>query len=151
MRAVYEVMRDERALIEPLWLIVDSYVKLSHRDKVMFIFAVRDVPEIHAGLRDVVTSLDEDMWLRYDLPNTGQTWQNMCIIDRINAMNRAVFRCEYARSWDGTRDVLEYDSVTIVDWAARLFDECKYGGFYARETHGLKRKFALTMLGGMTM
>lgn len=146
MRGVYEIMRDDHALPDPLWRIVDSYIKLSRCDKVMYAFAVQTVPEIHTGLYDVCDALDEEIWLRYNHED-GPAWCDMTVIERLASMKLRTFRCEYIQRFHNIRTEVLYNSESIIDWTTSLLNESDYGGGQVRGTHEIKCKFVRAMFG----
>jgi hypothetical protein len=99
MRAIYEIMRDSRALIEPLWRMVDDYIELSCAESIEYAMISRAVPEIRVYMLGVTEDLDESLSIVYNFDGQMNVsiWQSMDLISRLSSLRLCTFKYEYTR------------------------------------------------------
>lgn len=112
MRVVYEIMRDSRALIDPLWKMVDDYVEMSRTDKIKYAMAAREAPEIRAYVLGVVEDLDERLSITYDFDGAldAAAWKDMDLTSRLLNLRECTFKYSYIH---GFRDIYSYDIINL--------------------------------------
>lgn len=144
MCVVYAIMRNERALIEPLWKIVDEYVEISRADNVKFAMVARAMPEIRASLVEITEYLDESLCIVYD--SGGQidvaAWQSMDLTSRLLSLRLCTFKYEHVCRF---HDIYTYDIINLAVAIELINDIVCESGLWCRrssETYPLKTRFA---------
>lgn len=113
MHAVYRIMCDERALIAPLWKMVDDYVEISRTDKIKFAMAAREMPEIRASIVSITEDLDESLSIVYNFDGRMNVaeWQSMDLTDRLSSLRLCTFKYESIHRF---HDVFIYKTTNLL-------------------------------------
>lgn len=116
MCAVYHILRNDRALIPPLWEIVDSYTQLLPDDIVMYALATRPTPVISSKLISITNDLDETMSLKYSRGERDiYKWQTMDIINRLKSIKHRIYTFEYVFNFHNIRVNDKYNLKEVID------------------------------------
>lgn len=119
MRAVYHILRNNCALIPPLWEIVDSYIQLLPDDIVMYALAIRPEPAISVRLISITDDLDETMSLKYSRGECDiHKWQTMDIINRLKSMKHRIYTHEYVFNFHNIYMNDKYNSKGVIELLA---------------------------------
>lgn len=84
------ILANERILPKDLCEIVGMYVVVTDDDRIMFMLANRESPEIFIRDIAVVNDLDEFLGITYERKN--DTWVSMTLIDRLASLSNRRFK-----------------------------------------------------------
>jgi hypothetical protein len=80
---IARVLISERFLPDELCIIIGSYVRVSNSDKIKFLFANQDEPDVLVYDSSVVEDLDEIIHISYGLRDDA--WSRMTLLDRVDS------------------------------------------------------------------
>lgn len=149
MRAVYYIMRDECALIAPLWLIVGDYVELTKNNMIEYALVMRETPDIQSVLMHVVDELDEYLSIQYTCDNGSDTWHLMNIADRLHDLNSRKFKCTYTSKFRNTHMCETHDLESIIAIINILLDNSLYHISMSVSTPNIETKFMRKLFDGL--